>query len=197
MASSGGIPACGIGTAPTPFELTNDTFRQQANLQADIIALALKCNLTSSCSLAIGNTQGEFSFPELTFKGNYHNSIHGGNSGDPTYPDFRETRAHMSTMSSYLIQKLQTEGLLDTTIVCELSDMGNGDSHTVNDIPLIMAGGGGAIHTGVSNTGNPDGTTTGGFDQLSMLHTAAVALGADQHPEYKGYAPSVIPGVIV
>jgi len=88
--------SCSTGGAPTPFVLENATFEQQAKLQADIIALALKCNLTASCSLGLGNHQGEFSFPYLNFKGIYHASIHGGNDGDPTYPHFSETRAHLS-----------------------------------------------------------------------------------------------------
>lgn len=187
--ADGSLAVC-ENTAPTPFPLTNDTFKQQAELQADIITLALQCNLTASCSLSIGNQQAEFSFKDLNFKGLYHNSIHAGNDGDPTYPHFRETRAHLSSMSSYFIESLMNAGLLDSTIVCEVSDMGNGDSHSRTDIPLIMAGGGGVIQRGVSNAGSEN------YTQLNMLHTAAVALNADQHPDFKRYATDVIPGVL-
>ncbi|WP_200911642.1 DUF1552 domain-containing protein [Teredinibacter purpureus] len=187
---SGGTISCDSGTPPASFELEHATFEQQAHLQADIITMALECNLTSSCSLALGNHQGEFAFPYLGFDGIYHQSIHGGNAGDPNYPHFSETRSHMSSLSAYLIQSLKNAGILDTTIVCEVTDMGDGDGHGSNNIPLVMAGGGGAIQRGVSNAGGSS------YTPLNMIHTAAVALGADQHPDYQGYADSVIPGVL-
>ncbi|PCK02927.1 MAG: hypothetical protein COA42_21870 [Alteromonadaceae bacterium] len=193
IALSGGLGgSCEETQTPAPFELSNATFTQQAKLQADIIALALQCNLTASVSLGFGNHQGEHSFPELNFKDNYHSSIHGGGGDNPTqtYPHYRELRAHVSSLSAYLIAALKDKGVLDSTIVCEVSDMGHGNQHGSENAPMIMAGGGGAIQRGVSNAGSS------GFNQLNMLHTAAVALNAHQDPLYKGYASSVIPGVL-
>jgi len=185
-----GTSTCSVPAAPGSFALDFANFERHANLQADIIALALKCNLTSSASLGLGNHQGEFSFPYLNFTGIYHQSIHGGNGGDSSYPHFTETRRHISEMTVYLIQKLKTEGVLDSTIVMNVTEMGDGDAHSSNDIPLVMSGGGGAIRRGVSNAGGSS------YTPLHMLHTAAVALGADQHPSYQGYASSVIPNVL-
>jgi len=187
---SGSPLSCDAASEPTPFALTFDTFEQQAHLQADIIAMALSCNLTASASIGFGNHQGEFAFPYLNFTGTYHGSIHGGNNGDPSYPHFSEYRAHMSSLSAYAIKALKTAGVLDTTIVCELSDMGNGDAHSSTDTPLIMAGGGGAINRGVSNAGGSS------YTPLHVIHTSAVILGVDQAAGYQGYESSVIPGVI-
>lgn len=188
-AADGGL-SCDAASAPSEFPLEHSNFRQQAELQADIIALALQCNLTASCSLGLGNDGAEFSMPYLDFQDTYHNSIHGGNGGDPTYPHYRETRAHLSSLSAYLIGRLRDAGVLDSTVVCEVTDMGNGDAHGSNDVPLIMAGGGGAIQRGVSNAGGSS------YTPLHQIHTAAVALGADQHPDYQGYETDVIPGVL-
>jgi|GEM_PF-732774 len=182
--------SCNPGAAPGQFALEYSTFDQQARLQADIIVMALQCNLTASCSLGLGNHQGEFSLPGLNFTGIYHQSIHGGNNGDSTYPHFRETRAKMSEFSVYLIEGLRTAGLLDTTIVCNTTDMGHADAHGSDNIPLVMSGGGSAIRRGVANAGGSS------YTPLNMIHTAAVALGADQHASYQGYASSVIPGVL-
>lgn len=188
-ASNGGL-SCDAASQPNQFPIEHATFQQQAELQADIIALALECNLTASCSLAFGNDGAEFTLPYLSFKDTYHGSIHGGNGGDPTYPHYRETRAHLSSLSAYMIDRLRTRGVLNSTIVCEVTDMGNGDTHGSNDVPLIMAGGGGAIQRGVSNAGN------GSYTPLHQIHTAAVALGANQHPAYQNYETDVIPGVL-
>lgn len=186
----GGGLSCNQATQPTQFPIEFSTFQQQANLQADIIALALECNLTASCTLALGNDGAEFSMPYLSFKDTYHQSIHGGNGGDPTYPNYRETRAHLSSLSAYLISALKTRGVLNSTVVCEVTDMGNGDAHGSTQVPLIMAGGGGVIRRGVSNAG---GTS---YTPLHQIHTAAVALQAHQSSLYQGYQTDVIPGVL-
>lgn len=189
---AGGGGSCNAGSPPATFALTYDTFQQQARLQADILALALSCNLTASASIGFGNTSGEFAFPYLSaFTGIYHQSIHGGNGGDPTYPHYRATRAHMSSLCAYVIQALQTRGVLNSTIVCETNEMGNGDTHGSTQVPVLMAGGGGAIRRQVSNAGNAS------YTPRHMLHTAAAVLGANQSPLYQGYETSVIPGVIV
>ncbi len=189
LALSTPTSSCAAPT-PTSFSLTHGNFSAQAKLQADIIVLALQCNLTASCSLGLGNHQAEFSFPYLNFNGVYHQSIHGGNGGDPSYPHFRETRAHLSSLSAYLIGALRSAGLLDTTIVCEVTDMGNGDAHSSNDVPLIMAGGGARVRRGVSDSGGSP------YTPLHLVHTAAVALRAQEHPSYQRYADSVIPGLL-
>ncbi|WP_231759468.1 DUF1552 domain-containing protein [Microbulbifer elongatus] len=186
----GGGLSCAAASPPAEFPIEFSTFQQQAELQADIIALALECNFTASCSLALGNDGAEFTLPYLNFQNTYHSSIHGGNGGDPTYPHYRETRAHLSSLSASLIGRLRDRGILDSTIVCEVTDMGNGDAHSNTDVPLIMAGGGGAIQRGVSNAGGAS------YTPLHQIHTAAVALQAHQHPLYQGYESEVIPGVL-
>ena len=60
---------------------------------------------------------------------------------------------------------------LDETVVVETTDMGNADTHGATDVPLMIAGGGSAINRGVSTVGNNS------YNQLDMLHTAALACG--------------------
>lgn len=182
LANSGG-GSCSAAPDNSVFPLTYETFTEQAKLQADIIVSALKCNMTRSCSLALGNHQGEFQIPELNYKGSYHQSIHGGSNGLPNYPYYVEMRAHLGGLSAYLIERLKIEGLLDTTIFAEVTDMGHGDLHGLNDVPMLLAGGGGAIHTGVATVGL-------GYSQHDMLHTAAKACGVEL-----GYGKEV-PGIL-
>jgi len=163
--------SCSSAPDATEFELTYDTFSRQARLQADIAVAALKCNLTSSVSISFGNHQGEFRIPELNYTGNYHQSIHGGSNGQAGYPYYTEMRNHLGSLSAYVIQRLAEEGLLDSTMVIETTDMGNADTHGSIDVPMMIAGGGGAIHRGVGTTANNN------YNQLDMLHTAALACG--------------------
>lgn len=154
----------------TEFPLIFATFSQQAKLQADILVSALACGLTRSCSIAFGNHQGEFSIPELNYQGIYHQSIHGGSDGLPNYPYYVEMRSHLGSLSAYVIERLRDEGLLNSTVVVEVTDMGHADLHSSNDVPMLIAGGGSAINRGVSTAGS-------GYDQRDMLHTAASACG--------------------
>lgn len=168
--SLGGGTSCANLPNSTEFALNYDNFTQQAHLQADIIVAALQCGLTSSCSLAFGNHQGEFRIPELGYQGIYHQSIHGGSDGLPNYPYYTEMRSHLSGLSAYLINGLKSAGILDSTIFVEVTDMGHADLHSQDDVPMFIAGGGGAINRGVTTAGS-------GYDQRDMLHTAAKACG--------------------
>ncbi len=179
----GGTQSCPSAPDASEFPLTYETFSQQARLQADILVAALKCNLTSSCSIGLANHQGEFRIPELSYQGNYHQSIHGGSDGLPNYPYYVEMRAHLGGLSAYVIEKLRDEDILDSTVVVEVTDMGHGDLHGQNDVPFMIAGGGSAINRGTTTAGN-------GFNQRDLLHTAAQACGVTL-----GYG-STIPGVL-
>lgn len=164
--------SCAAAPNATEFALTFNTFTQQAKLQADILVAALACGLTSSCSLAFGNHQSDFSIPELDYKGAYHQSIHGGSDGKPNYPYYVEMRAHLGSLTAYFIDRLRDQGILDTTVVVEVTDMGHADLHSSNDVPMLIAGGGSYVNRGVTTSGN-------GYNQRDMLRTAASACGVN------------------
>lgn len=170
--SSSDSGTCSAAPNNTAFELNFSTFTQQAKLQADILVAALACGLTSSCSLAFGNHQSEFSIPELNYQGIYHQSIHGGSDGQSGYPYYVEMRAHLGSLSAYVIERLRDHGILDSTVVVEVTDMGHADLHSGNDVPMLIAGGGGAFATGVTTPGS-------GYSQHDLLHTAAKACGVN------------------
>ncbi len=166
-----GGSSCSAAPNTEEFGLTYDTFSQQARLQADIAVAALKCNITRSVSIAFGNHQGQFRIPELNYTGNYHQSIHGGSGGLPNYPHYTEMRNHLASLSAYVVEKLRNEGILDSTVVIETTDMGHADKHAGTDVPMMIAGGGSAIKTGVTTAAGSS------YNQLDLLHTAAKSCG--------------------
>ena len=184
--SENGASSCSAAPDATEFDLTFNTFTEQANLQADIIAAALACGLTSSASLMFGNNQKEFTLPGVSFSGAYHQSIHGGSNGLPGWPFYVEMRSRLAEYVAYLINSLRQRGVLDSTIVLETTDMGHADSHNSSDVPLMLAGGGGAIQRGVSNAGSST------YNQVDLLETAAQACGVDS----LGFGGRIIPGVL-
>lgn len=170
---AGNTSTCSTAPDNTAFPLSHDTFSQQARLQADIAVAALKCNLTSSVSLAFGNHQSQFRIPELNFKGLYHQSIHGGSGGLPNYPYYTEMRNHLGSLTAYLINKLETEGIIDSTVVVETTDMGHADLHGSVDVPMLIAGGGNRINRAVTTQ------ASAAYNQHDLLHTAAQACGVN------------------
>jgi hypothetical protein len=162
-----------------------------ADLQSDIVTLALKCDLTRVVSFMLGNHQCDYIVPEAGVDTNYHQSIHGRPA-----EDYIQYRTYFSTKLQYLIQRLaDTEdmdgnSLLDNTILLHVSDMGDARGHTGEDAPFMLAGGGsGTLTTGRSLNLN-------GADYKGLLDTVAQAAGVDLGAtDYPNYGDGPIGGI--
>ena len=109
----------------------------------ELIALALQTDSTRIATLEIG---GSFLPQHLGINKSYHSMSHHGNKED--------TIANLVKLETYQIEhfgKFLTRlasikdggsNLLDATAVLFGSGMGNANSHTNTDLPIIMAGGG-------------------------------------------------------
>jgi len=109
----------------------------------DLIALALQTDSTRIATLEIG---GDFDPPDLGVNGNYHGLSHHGQLEDRIEA--------LITLETYQIEqfvrfvdKLSSieEGeqrLIDQTTVLFGSGMGNANSHTNTNLPVVLAGGG-------------------------------------------------------
>ncbi|WP_027328592.1 DUF1552 domain-containing protein [Marinimicrobium agarilyticum] len=147
--------------------MTDDAFTEQFALQTENVVLAMSCNITRVATMQMGTHQADFSVNNID--GDYHGSIHSGNAAW-----YEEYRTYFSQRVSHLIQRLAEtdapEGgkLIDSTLVVQITDMGNGDAHTGTDAPYMMAGGGSAVRRGRV-------VTAGNHHQL--LDTAAEYMG--------------------
>jgi hypothetical protein len=166
-------------------------FDTVADLQVDITTMVLKCDLTRVVSLMFGNHQSDFTVPEAGVDTNYHQSIHGRPA-----EDYIAYRAYFTGKLRYLIQSLaNTEdmdggSLLDNTIVLQVSDMGDGRSHGGDNVPYMLAGGGG----GVLTTGRS--LALGGVSHNTILDTVAQAAGVDVSAAgYEPYGDGPISGI--
>ena len=125
------------------------SFNTISELQIDLAVLALRCNLTPVVSIMLGNHQSDHSVPELNYTDTYHQSIHGGRAGTHL-----ETRGYLSDRMRYLIEELRNTNdqfgnpMLDTTLVVQVTDMGDGNAHTSDEAPMFLAGGGSRINRG-------------------------------------------------
>ena len=127
-----------------PFEKpANKNTVEDLPMLYELMALALQTDSTRVATLEIG---GSFLPQNLGIDKAYHGLSHHGND--------EEAIKHLITLETYQIQHFGkfltrlagiTDGeqtLLDSTSVVFGSGMGNGQSHTNSDLPIILAGGG-------------------------------------------------------
>ncbi len=157
------------------------SFDQKCSIQTEIAILALKCNLTPSVSLAFGEDNHNFVMRNGKIA---HDSHHNYASS----ANYEADVAYMSTMLARVLRRMTEEGLLDSTVVTQVTDMGDARSHSNNNVALYMAGAGikGGQMTQVSSS------TT----QRDLFKTAAHLLGADQHPNYRNWNGSVLSQIL-
>ena len=105
--------------------------------------MALQTDSTRVATLEIG---GSFLPQNLGIDKSYHSLSHHGNDD--------ESIAHLITLETYQLEQFGKfvtrlaeirdgdKSLLDSTAVLFGSGMGNGNSHTNSDLPVLMAGGG-------------------------------------------------------
>ncbi len=165
------------GSCPTISNTSAVGFDATSRLMTDIAVLALSCNLSYSVSLAFGtdehthvldgamikNTQGVYT-PRPS-----HDSHH--NQGNPSYAGYydQDVTYYMS-LTQQLLDKLLAKGLMDSTVVTQVSDMGNVDAHGGQNCPMLVAGGG--VRGGVIDVG--------GLSQVNLFQTVGVRLKANQ-----------------
>lgn len=165
--------------------MTDDQFTTIFGLQADTIVLAMQCNMTKIASIQLGTHQADFSVPGQG--GSYHGVIHGGGPGGYT-----AYRSYLCARVAQLIEKLRdaqdTDGssMLESTLVVQVTDMGDGNAHSGTDAPFFLAGGSSIVR---------GGQVVSASRHTQILDTVLEAFGvAGTAPRYDS---SAVSGVLV
>jgi hypothetical protein len=128
-------------------EQVDSEFTNLFALQTENAILALKCNITRVVTLQMGSDAADFSV--TGFSEQYHSAIHGG-----SFDNYAAYRAYFTERVAHLIRRLKEEDdpaggkLIDSTLVVQVTDMGDGSSHTATDAAFMFAGGGSAVNRG-------------------------------------------------
>ncbi|MCC9601984.1 DUF1552 domain-containing protein [Stieleria sp. JC731] len=109
----------------------------------DLIAMALQTRSTRIATLEIG---GDFEARDFGFKSGYHALSHHGQRED-AIAALKVIDAYQVEQFSKFLDKLKSfetehSNLLDQTTVLFGSGMGNANSHTNSNLPIVLAGGG-------------------------------------------------------
>jgi hypothetical protein len=111
----------------------------------DLIALALQTDSTRVATVEVG---GSFAASDLGIREGYHSLSHHGQVQKSIDLLVQIERYQVEQLARF-VEKLATmhepgsdRSLLDSSMVLFGSGMGNANSHTNNDLPIVLAGGG-------------------------------------------------------
>jgi hypothetical protein len=129
-----------------------DKRSEYMEVMCDLNVLAFQTD-TTRVSTYIGSTPNGVSYPELGFNDEHHSQTHHNNQPDKVGKVAKITAFNIAQFA-YMVKKMASlrEGngtLLDNCIMMWGSGLEDGNKHTRENLPFIVAGrGGGAIKTG-------------------------------------------------
>ncbi|QEF97928.1 hypothetical protein Mal15_19740 [Stieleria maiorica] len=129
-----------------------DKRSEYMQVMCDLKVLAFQTDTTRVCSY-IGSTPNGVSYPELGFTDKHHSTTHHNNQQEKVRKVAAITKFNVDQFA-YMVKKMAglREGdgsLLDHSIMMWGSGLEDGDRHTRENLPFIIAGkGGGSIKTG-------------------------------------------------
>ncbi len=131
-------PTCDI-TVPQP--PLSAAYMEHFRLFHRMIAVAMKCDLTSAATVQFDTGVGDTELVEPSIGYIHHDCTHHGGDNNKVEALRKITRRHVELYAD-LLQKLKDEGVLNETLVLFSSNMADGNSHLENNLPTILGGGG-------------------------------------------------------
>jgi hypothetical protein len=141
---------CSVPPAPSPVPKAGAYPPQipTGDLQEKLLVLALKCDLTRVATLQWANASSFYNPIPAQVSGAHHTLTHAMDS-DPTARDgVTKISAWYTSRFAGLIQRLKDENLFSSTLLLQVTELAQGDVHSVVDMPFLLAGGGGYFRTG-------------------------------------------------
>jgi len=130
------------------------SYEEHVDIMVDLMAAAMQCDSTRVISFMLGNAGSGRSYPFIDVPEAHHELSH--HQGDPAKQDkLAKIDTWEVSKLARLLEKLNTitdaqgNPLLDTTAVFFSSEIEDGNSHSHNNMPVLLAGGlGGKLNTG-------------------------------------------------
>jgi hypothetical protein len=122
------------------------TFPEHARLMFDLQVLAYQSDLTRVITFMMGRELSGRSYPEIGFSEGHHPTSHHQN--DPVkIAKLTRVNAHHATQFAYFLDRLRSTAdgdgsLLDHVTIVYGAGMSDGNSHSPDNLPILVAGGG-------------------------------------------------------
>jgi len=147
--------ACTPLTMPAKFDHKDiANFDKVSQLQIDLMILAHACGLTQVSTLMWANADSWQYFPFAGVNEEHHTLSHAGDSDTAATDKLIKINTWHTGQVAYVLDKLAATTevgggtMLDNTVLLWGNELGVGNSHTYQNIPWVVAGGGGYFRTG-------------------------------------------------
>lgn len=195
----GGPDGCATPLPPSA-ELNADdetTMPEVSRLQIDLLAVAFACDLTRVASIQYSTGFNRIRYPWVESLEEGHALSHSGDSDAGAWERLAARQTWHASELAYLMQKLDEipEGdgtVLDNTLIVWGNEISKGNSHSLSDIPYLLAGtAGGALQSGQFL---PLGNVSGNQLLLTILRAYGYTGMTFGHPDHSG---DILSGVLV
>ncbi len=147
-------PAIDMGGTkyPRPLGIPAD-YREHIRLMSDLLVLAFQADLTRIATFVLANDGSNRSYREIGVPDGHHDLSHHGGEEAKQHRIRKINQFHVAQLA-YLLEKLKsipdgTGTLLDHCLIAYGSGISDGNSHSHDDLPILLAGrGNGTIQTG-------------------------------------------------
>lgn len=190
-------PECNPGT-PDPIDdpMAEAHFGALIRVQIDQLVAALACDLTRYSSVQCSTSVNALRFTFIDMDRHQGHSLsHAGDGNALMQTQWERMLMWYSEQLAYLLRRLDAvpEGdgtLLDNTLVLAVNELSRGNSHSLADMPFILAGGGGGLVGGRHLT--YDGASHNDL-LVGILHLLGLESASFGHPDF---TTGPLPGLI-
>lgn len=139
---------------PTPelepgVELENDNIPRISKMQIDLLVNAMRADFARVATLQFTNSVGQAKMKWIGINEGHHTLSHEPDKNKEAQDQLTKINYWFCEQLAYLADQLAKtpepggEGsLLDNTLLVWTNELGKGNSHTLNDIPFVLVGGG-------------------------------------------------------
>jgi len=143
---------------PDPgIELVNDNTPRISRMQVDLLVNALANDMTRVATLQYMRSVGQAQFRWLGIEEGHHSLSHDPDDNAESFAKLQKINRWFAGEFAYLAQRLAetpepggTGSMLDNTLLVWTNELGKGNSHTHENIPMVLLGGAPGIRMGRS-----------------------------------------------
>lgn len=129
-------------------ELVNDNAPKISRMQIDLLVNAMANDMTRIATLQFMRSVGQARMNWLGIKDGHHSLSHEPDKNKEAVEKLIKINTWFAAEIAYLTRKLaETKepgangSMLDHTLIVWVNELGKGNSHTLNDIPIVLLGG--------------------------------------------------------
>jgi len=136
-------------------ELTNDNTPQLARMQMDLLVNAMANDMCRVGTLQFMRSVGQARMRWLGIEDGHHSLSHEPDKNKGAQDKLEKINIWFAQQLAYLAKRLKDTpeqggngNMLDNTTIVWVNELGKGNSHTLDDIPFVIVGGGSNIKPG-------------------------------------------------